>query len=50
MYNDIIKGYLILAMKNQDFSREEINRALVGIYEAFDFVDAEQAYKAYMEI
>ena len=42
-YNDAIKGYLIRAMKNAEFSKEDIDKALSGLRWAFDDTTAEEA-------
>lgn len=47
MYNDVIKGYLIEAMRNVDFSRQDIERALDGLRWAFDELCACDAFENY---
>ena len=42
-YNDAIRGYLIKAMKNADFQKEEIARALDGLRWALDSMTAAEA-------
>lgn len=42
-YNDTIRGYLIQAMKNAGFTKEEIVRALYGLKWAFDDTTAAEA-------
>lgn len=42
-YNDAIRGYLISAMKNAEFSKEEIAKALNGLRWAFDETTSEEA-------
>ena len=44
-FNDAIRGYLIQAMREADFQKEEIERALQGLRWALDSVDAAQAEK-----
>lgn len=46
-YNDVIKGYLIAAMKNAEFCREDIEKALNGLRWAFDEKTAADASKIY---
>lgn len=48
-YNEIIYGYLILAMQDTGFSREDINKALGGLYGAFDDTTAAEAQQAYKD-
>lgn len=42
-FNDTIRGYLIQAMKNADFSKEDIDKALGGLRWAFDDISASEA-------
>ena len=42
-YNNVIKGYLIEAMRNADFSKEDIMKALDGLKWAFDETTAAEA-------
>ena len=44
-YNDVIRGYLIRAMKEADFQEEEIGRALSGLRWALDSMTAAEAEK-----
>ena len=44
-YNDVIRGYLIRAMKEADFQKEEIMRALSGLRWALDSMTAAEAEK-----
>ena len=44
-YNDVIRGYLIRAMKEADFQEEEIERALSGLRWALDSMTAAEAEK-----
>ena len=46
-YNEVIHGYLILAMQDSGFDREEIERALSGLNGAFDDTSAAEAKEAY---
>ena len=46
-YNDVIKGYLIVAMRNKGFKTEEIKRALNGLKWAFDDKTADEATAVY---
>lgn len=46
-YNESIKGYLVRAMKNADFSREDIAKALGGLRWAFDDITASEAAEEY---
>lgn len=46
-YNESIKGYLVRAMKNAEFSREDIAKALGGIRWAFDDITASEAAEEY---
>lgn len=47
MYNDAIKGYLIEAMRNVDFSREDIDKVLQGLRWALDELTASDAVDNY---
>lgn len=49
MSNDAIYGYLILAMQGAGFSREDINKAITGMYYALDENNAEDAAQAYKD-
>lgn len=42
-YNDAIKGYLIKAMQNADFSQEDIGKALNGLRWALDEMTSTEA-------
>ena len=44
-YNNVIRGYLIRAMKEADFQEEEIERALSGLRWALDSMTAAEAEK-----
>ena len=44
-YNNVIRGYLIRAMKEADFQEEEIERALSGLEWALDNMTAAEAEK-----
>lgn len=46
-YNESIKGYLVRAMKNAEFSREDIAKALGGLRWAFDEITASEAAEEY---
>lgn len=46
-FNESIKGYLIRAMKNAEFSREDIAKALGGLRWAFDEITASEAAEEY---
>lgn len=46
-YNDAIKGYLIVAMRNKGFKDEDIKRALLGLYWAFNDKTADEAAAVY---
>lgn len=48
-YNDTIRGYMIYAMKESGFSREDIEKALNGMWRAFDDIDAKEAARVYIE-
>ena len=50
-YNDVIKGYLIEAMKfaDADFTREDIESALNGLKLSFDSTTAEEAAAVYLK-
>lgn len=43
LYNAVISGYLIQAMRNAGFQKKSINKALRGLQTAFDFTSAEEA-------
>lgn len=47
VYNDAIKGSLIEAMRNVDFSREDILKALNGLRWALDEMTASDAFENY---
>lgn len=42
-YNDVIRGYLIAAMQDADFSRKDINSVLGALRGVFDTTSAEEA-------
>ena len=44
-YNNVIRGYLIRAMKEADFQEEEIERALSGLEWALESMTAAEAEK-----
>lgn len=48
-YNEVIKGYLIEAMKcaDADFTREDIKSALRGLKDSFDLTAAADAIEVY---
>ncbi len=48
-YNEAIKGYLIKAMQNVDFEREDIKKVLNGIAWALSENTADEATKIYQE-
>lgn len=48
-YNNTIMGYMIYAMKVKGFSREDIDRAICGMWRAFDDINAKQAAEVYIE-
>lgn len=50
MFNEIIKGYLVLALQNIGQPKKDILSALNAMESAFDDADAEQARQAYKEI
>lgn len=46
-FNTVIYGYLIEAMKNADFTREQTVAAIRGLREALDVTTAAEAEEAY---
>ena len=46
-YNESIKGYLVRAMQNAEFDREDIAKALGGLRWAFDEITASEAAEQY---
>ena len=46
-YNDVMKGYMIVAMKNAGFSTSEIRKAILGMRAAMDEKTAEEAERVY---
>lgn len=46
-YNDVIRGYLIEAMKFAEFNREDITKALDGLKWSFDRTTAAEAEDIY---
>lgn len=49
-FNEIIKGYLVLALQDTGKSSAEIREVLVALDSAFDDADAAQAREAYRKI
>ena len=48
-YNNTIKGYLIAAARNAEFSDEDIRKLLNGLRWAFSEKNAEEAEKIYID-
>lgn len=48
-YNDVMKGYLIVGMRNAGFTESEIGKAVRGMRAAMDEKTAEEAEKVYLE-
>lgn len=46
--NDACRGYVIMAMQDCGFSRKEIQRVVIQLYEVFDFNTLEQAKQKYL--
>lgn len=46
-FNTVIYGYLIEAMKNADFTREQIMAVIIGLRNALDATTAAEAEEAY---
>lgn len=46
--NDACRGYVIMAMQDCGFSRKEIRRVVIQLYEVFDFNTLEQAKQKYL--
>lgn len=46
-YNDVMKGYLIVGMRNAGFSESEIGKAVRGMRSAHDELTAEEAERVY---
>lgn len=49
-FNEIIKGYLVVALRNTGAQRGDIMESLTALEAAFDTTDAEQARRAYREL
>lgn len=49
-FNEIIKGYLVVALRNTGTESGTIMEALTALERAFDATDAEQARRAYREL
>lgn len=47
VYNEAIKGYLIEAMRNADFTSDDICKALQGLRWALDEMTARDAFDSY---
>lgn len=47
-FNDIIRGYITLAVNNSDISKESRNKILAQLRYLFDWNNAEDALKAYL--
>lgn len=47
--NDVIRGYLIAAMQDAGFSRDEVRKALLNLAHEFDQLDSNDAEKIYKE-
>ncbi len=50
MNNDIIKGYVILALKNLGYKAEEIDKVLNELYYLFDTKTEEEAEEYYRSL
>ncbi len=48
-FNDYIRGYLVIAMKNNGFSREEILKTVHSLNYIFDECSAAEAKKAWFD-
>lgn len=48
-YNDVMKGYLIVGMRNAGFSESDIGKAVRGMRAAHDEKTAEEAERVYTE-
>lgn len=49
-FNEIVKGYLVVALRSTGTQRGEIVAALDALEASFDTTDAEQARRAYREL
>ena len=48
-YNDVIRGYLILALQDAGFGREEIEKSLGCLSGVFDDCSAQEARQVYQK-
>lgn len=46
-YNEIIQGYMIAAMEQGKFDREDVKRAIHCLHDCFDDLSAAEARKIY---
>lgn len=49
-FNEIVKGYLVMAMQATGSSHEEIQQTLSALEYAFDDADADKARQAYQKL
>lgn len=49
MNNDVIRGYLLSACENANFSEEDTKKLLNGLWLAFDEITPDTAEKIYIE-
>ncbi len=47
MTNEAVKGYVILAMKNLGFKKEDIEKVIDELHYTFDIKTVEEAEKVY---
>ena len=47
-YNDVMKGYLIVGMRNAGFSESDIRKAILGMRNALEEKTAEEAERVYL--
>ena len=46
-FNEAIQGYLVIAMQDTNFCRDDIEKALSGLYNAFENTSAAEARDAW---
>lgn len=47
VFNEIVKGYLVIAMREANIEQKKIQKAIYALDDAFNFTDAAAARKAY---
>lgn len=49
MTNDSVRGYVLLAMKNLKFKKEDIEKVIDELHYVFDVTSEEEAEKLYLD-